>query len=89
MVGADRATLGTDAPFDMGEEEAPRAATHPVTSCGVGFHLKLPENEFLFPQAFGKRQPFQILGRQPAFGLDAKSLEHRDQLARVLSRVPG
>lgn len=44
---------------------------------------------FLFPQSLRQRQAGEILRSQPAVGLDAESLEHSEQLACVLRRMPG
>lgn len=44
---------------------------------------------FLFPQPFRQRQPRQFFAGELAVGRDAEALEYRDQLPRVLRRMPG
>src|SRR5258708_4276159 len=43
----------------------------------------------LFPEPRWQRQARVILGGERALGRDAEALQHRDDLARVLRRVPG
>ena len=44
--------------------------------------------EHLLPKPLGQSQACEILGAQTAIGLDAETLEHGDQLAHMLRRMP-